>query len=229
MFKLPCPGVLDSLAKKFSCDKSSVGNQYTELYHLYLKDLRYNRLRLLEVGVAEKAASLRMWSEYLPNAEIFGIDITSSCFADDIERTSIHIGDITDHTFLDSFLKDHSGDFDIIIDDASHSHPATIHTLENLWPSLSPGGMYVIEDLHCCYFPSFHMTKGCAQSTMTSLKELTDTLNVDVYKRTKTSERYENPQFQIKFSEEDLTQFEETLFGVHFYKSICFLFKKPRG
>lgn len=45
------------------------------------------------------------------------------------------------------------GEFDIIIDDGSHIGTEQIATFNNLWPSLNPGGWYVVEDLFAAYDP----------------------------------------------------------------------------
>jgi predicted O-methyltransferase YrrM len=39
-----------------------------------------------------------------------------------------------------------SGELDLVIDDASHQYELTKSSFEVLWPLLSPGGLYVIED-----------------------------------------------------------------------------------
>ena len=44
------------------------------------------------------------------------------------------------------------GPFDIIIDDGSHRNDDMVISFETLFPVLKCGGMYVVEDLHCCYW-----------------------------------------------------------------------------
>ena len=39
--------------------------------------------------------------------------------------------------------------FDVIIDDGSHKPSDQIKSFEILWPMLSDGGLYIIEDVQC--------------------------------------------------------------------------------
>jgi len=77
---------LDPLARLHGTDKSSYVHGYTRLYETHFASRRPTVRRLLEIGVGgitsrrgyettEGGQSLRMWRDYLPNAEIIGIDI----------------------------------------------------------------------------------------------------------------------------------------------------------
>ncbi len=67
----------------------------------------------------------------------------------DKDRIKTAVADQGSREQLDAFKKS-IGDlqFDLIIDDGSHRGDHQQITLESLWPTLKPGGMYVIEDLN---------------------------------------------------------------------------------
>ena len=59
---------------------------------------------------------------------------------------TIRIVAAQDDPALPGLLKQHSEQWDLIVDDASHDGIKTERTLELLWPLVSAGGFYVIED-----------------------------------------------------------------------------------
>lgn len=118
-----------------------------------LGPIRYKALTLLELGVWH-GASLRMWLEYLPNAQIIGIDTSDPIVIDD-PNVTIWQADQCDPE-LGPHIRKWCGDLDMIIDDASHISSKTIASFKNLWPYLKPGGWYVIEDLQTSYDPEHY-------------------------------------------------------------------------
>ena len=215
---------MDKIAIASQTDKSSVANDYTSVYEHYFAPLREEPLYILELGVAEKAGSLRLWSEYFPNAQIFGIDCDSRCLENQIERTQMFVGNLMDNSFMQRALNSIGRSLDIIIDDAGHTQPQILHSLQTLWPHLASGGIYVIEDLHTSYLSSFGMSYRQPGTAIEELKGLVDVLHVDAYKRTPKSGIYEVLEGQALPATE-LDQFERSLCSIHFYPGICFLFK----
>ncbi len=144
--------LLDDLAVKYNTDKKiKDGHGYTKYYHDYFNAIRFDNLKLLELGVRE-GWSLKLWHEYFPNSLICGIDnnIEKLCpekFTE--ERIKFEIGSQDDNIFLNNIVNKY-GPFDIIIDDASHISPLSIKSFEILYPTLKENGLYIIEDLHVC-------------------------------------------------------------------------------
>ena len=73
-------------------------------------------------------------------------------FAPNVRRSeapgiSIYIGDQADPQFWRSFKADVPS-LDIVIDDGGHKPDQQRVTFEELYPHLSPGGVYVCEDIH---------------------------------------------------------------------------------
>ena len=139
---------LDDIALDTGTDKASDGHGYTTYYERLLGPVRYKALTLLELGVWH-GASLRMWAEYLPNAQIIGVDTSEPIVIDD-PNVVVWQDDQTSDT-LGRRIRLSFGDLDVIIDDASHISSKTIKSFEHLWWYLKPGGWYVIEDLQTSY------------------------------------------------------------------------------
>ncbi len=148
---------LEDLAIKYESDKQAKnGHGYTFYYEKYLGSLVNEKMNILELGVRE-GYSLKMWCEYFRNSMIWGIDndIEKKCpksFEED--RIRFFKCDQNDELTF-SKIHEESGDFDIIIDDASHISPYTIKSLQILYPYLKNGGYYIIEDLHVCGIPQY--------------------------------------------------------------------------
>jgi hypothetical protein len=154
---------LDALARLHGTDKSSWFHGYTRLYERHLSARRTTVRRLLEIGVGgikswrgyetpEGGQSLRMWSDYFPNAEVIGIDIHAKEVSG--PRIRFEQGDQSDPDFLQALIEKYAP-FDIVIDDGSHIGRHIIASFGALWSALVPGGIYAIEDLALAYDPRF--------------------------------------------------------------------------
>jgi len=123
---------LQQIFEKHGTDKAQ------HFYHAVYEKLTPPN-RLLEVGVW-KGASLRAWCEWWPDAEITGVDIGARGIVQRVDRAVVLQWDSTKGGGLPSVT------FDLIIDDASHRPRDQAKTFTNLWPLLTPGGVYFIED-----------------------------------------------------------------------------------
>lgn len=221
---------LDRMAHKYGTDKctQSVGKLspkgYTEQYFKYFNPLRDKKIKLLEIGIA-KGASLKMWEEFFPNAEIFGIDIDPGCKVYETKRTKVFIGDQTDKNFLKSVIVASGGYFDVVVDDGGHRMEQHKASLEELFPKLIPGGIYAIEDLHTAYWPDFGGGYLKEESTIEYLKSLVDEMNgLKEMQMNKPLLKKVWGQLTDRIKGR-LTNTLDNLEGVHFYRSIAFLFK----
>jgi cephalosporin hydroxylase len=128
--------------------------------------------RILELGIY-KGGSLVLWSEALDPARVVGIDFAKRPAEADVvdrygeasgrgERIRMHWS--TSQAQIDrltAILKDDlGGAADLIIDDASHMFTPTRISLLTLFPAVSPGGFYVIEDWATDANPNFHDPNG---------------------------------------------------------------------
>lgn len=145
---------LCELAKKWGTDK--LNHDYTPYYHELFKDRRQTTKKVLEIGIGNAddmgpeyhttGASLFMWEEYFPNADIYALDIDPA--------TLINKGRI--HSFQcnqagEASLKRAAtlvgNDFDLIVDDGSHVPRHQNMTARIFVPLLASDGIYIIEDV----------------------------------------------------------------------------------
>lgn len=147
---------LDELALKHGTDKASSHHNYTATYEPLFKPLRHKPITLLELGWGT-GASAHLWSEYFtnPRAQIAMVDKEFPPWTAVAGHIYLHRTDQADTDKLTEIHHEH-GDFDIIIDDASHISSKTIASFEILWPMLKPGGHYIIEDTHSSYHAHYY-------------------------------------------------------------------------
>jgi len=108
-------------------------------------------LRILEIGVY-KGGSLQLWRRYFgAQASVWGIDADPACSAIDDPDLEIRIGSQQDRRFLEGVV-DEMGGVDVVIDDGSHQADHQRASFEVLFPLLSEGGIYAVEDLHTSYW-----------------------------------------------------------------------------
>ena len=127
-------------------------------------------LKFLEIGIQE-GASLRVWKEYFPYAQIIGIDNdVSSLFEED--RITTYLIDQSDEKALRELLGMYEN-FDIVVDDGGHISAQQIISLNVLLPYTKY--VYCIEDLDTSYpeiFPK-HSEEG-RDTIMMELKKIVD-------------------------------------------------------
>lgn len=127
-------------------------------YERYLAPLRDRPVTILEIGVgghhvAPGGESLRMWRDFFPRAMIYGLDLYDK---HDVEEQRIRVfqGDQSDERFLADVVA-RTGPIDLVIDDGSHVNEHVITAFRFLFPHLTDGGLYFIEDLQSSYWPAF--------------------------------------------------------------------------
>jgi len=127
---------------------------YTRLYDRHFAHLRSKKIKLLELGIF-RGASLRLWNDAFPNGRIYGVDKNSKGWEKFVNRRTRRIKTFTGRQEDAQFLREVVGvvgPFDVIIDDAGHRPEQQLAAFEALWPTLSPCGIYVVEDLHGNYW-----------------------------------------------------------------------------
>ena len=76
-------------------------------------------------------------------------------WAAETKGATIYAGDQADKVFLQKFIDETGGDFDIIIDDGGHTMNQQQVSLETLWKIVKPGGMYFVEDLQTSFMQAY--------------------------------------------------------------------------
>ncbi len=208
---------LDEIALKAGSDKGSNYHNYTEIYAKYLAQFRDTPIKFLEIGIY-KACSVKMWEEYLKNAELHFIDITFDNAEYFSDRSHYHLCDQENPKQLQQFIQTSGGNFDVILDDGGHTMNQQIISFQILFPQVKSGGMYIIEDLHTSYWPG-HFGGGGAHSTINFLKALIDEVNYVGNITTKASHLNIPPSC-------GLNNYQEQIESIHFYDSVVIITKR---
>ena len=133
------------------------------MYEPRLEPLRDQHLKMLEIGLGcdmsyGPGASYKLWKEYFPHVDLYFIEYDAACAqkcANATPGATIFTGDQADRAFLNEFIVETGGDFDVIIDDGGHHMTQQRVSLEVLWDTVKPGGLYFIEDLGTSYDPGY--------------------------------------------------------------------------
>ena len=173
---------LDALAILWGTDKALGYHGYTSHYARHLRPRRRAVRCVLEIGIGgyEDATSggnsLRMWRSYFPKATIYGLDIHQKRL--DEPRIVALQGDQSDAQSLLGAIAE-CPPFDLIVDDGSHIASHIVTSFNALFPTLNPGGVYVIEDLETAYWQEYGGGPPDTPGTAVALvKALLDDLNV---------------------------------------------------
>lgn len=141
-------GVLHEIGMKHGTDKATF-HGYLDFYQDQLPTREFAG-KLLEIGVMD-GASLKMWRDYYPNSDIIGVDPHRPT---KVPGCRVYDLDATQPGHMEGIVDFH-GPFGVIIDDGSHMTADQQRSFELLWPSVQPGGVYVIEDLHTSFMSNY--------------------------------------------------------------------------
>lgn len=137
-------------------------DHYFEIYDRHFSKYRNKKITLLEFGVSH-GGSLQMWKKYFgEDIKIYGVDINPHCASLKEDGIEIYIGDQENRKFLRSIAND-IGQIDILIDDGGHTMRQQITTFEELYPCVSPDGIFLCEDTHTSYWKDWgggHRKRG---------------------------------------------------------------------
>ncbi len=149
---------LCKIAYKYGTDKCpEIHHPYTPFYYEFLKDKQQSIKKVLELGVGypinmpwsqhyRTGASLYMWRDFFPNAQIYGADILpETVFRDD--RIEVLLCDERNKKDLEALIEKTGSDIDLFIDDGSHAPKHQIFACLTLMPLLKKGVIYIIEDV----------------------------------------------------------------------------------
>jgi hypothetical protein len=154
---------------------------YTPIYHELFKALRDKPIRLLEIGVGGYAfrkvggASLAMWADYFQWGHIVGLDVAEKQLNLG-PRVTIVQGSQADPAFLAKVAAE-QGPFDIIIDDGSHVPDHVTLGFDKLFPAVTDGGFYVIEDVQTAFWPQYGGSPAAGGETLKLAQSILKGLN----------------------------------------------------
>lgn len=152
----------NNLVKLFNLhgsDKSSAHN-YEIIYAHILMNLP-KKINLFEIGLGSNntevisnmgesgtpGASLRAFSEFLPNSNIFGADVDREILFDENNIQTFYIDQTKYETYTEFSRSVNNIKFDLIIDDGLHLQSANLNTLYFALKNLKKNGYLLIEDV----------------------------------------------------------------------------------
>lgn len=151
---------LCKIAYKYGTDKCpKIHHSYTPFYYEFLKNKQQSIKKVLELGVGrptdmvwrrsrhyQMGASLYMWRDFFPNAQIYGADILpETVFRDD--RIETFLCDERKKKDMEALIEKTGSDIDLFIDDGSHATRHQIFACLTLMPLLKKDVIYIIEDV----------------------------------------------------------------------------------
>ena len=141
---------LSRIAIQYGTDKSPAGtyHAYTVRYHQLMEPIRPYVRSVLEIGIAT-GASLKMWRDYFPVAQVYGVDVIDCAATVAGERRITALcGDVTQPEVMGRLLE--HGPFDIVVDDGSHALGDMTFALQRLYPATN--WLYIVEDVHLGWY-----------------------------------------------------------------------------
>lgn len=205
---------MDDLEKYFNENTGKLIHKWKHYFEIY--DRHFSRFRgtdvyIVEFGVSQ-GGSLQMWKQYFgSNAKIIGIDINPHCKQLEEEQIEIYIGDQEDRNFLKS-LAEKIPRIDILIEDGGHTMMQQINTYEELFPYVDKNGVYLCEDIHTSYWPSYgggHKKRG---TFIEYSKNFID---------------YLNAWHSVQTKKLSVTDFTKSVHSLHYYDSVVVIEKRP--
>lgn len=158
---------LCKIAYKYGTDKCpQLKHSYTPFYYKMFRNKKESIKKVLEIGIGyyktmkseeivydkglkryyHKGASLKMWRDFFPNAQIFGADIRPETIFEDT-RIKTYLCDERKKEDLVRLIENTGSDIDLVVDDASHHVHDQIFLASTILPILKKDVVYVIEDV----------------------------------------------------------------------------------
>jgi len=154
---------LSNLVDKYGTDKTL--SSYTHHYEYHFSPIVDEVLSVLEIGIGTvdpqypssfqgqprisphytPGGSLRVWRDFFPNAQVYGIDIAHDCMLIGEERITTFLVDSQDVVACNAHLLHRT--FDIIIDDGLHTATGQMNTIRHMFHRVRRSGYYIIEDI----------------------------------------------------------------------------------
>jgi len=161
--------LLKSLAVYYVTDKEiTYGHNYIPGYEDLFQSRRNKVRNMLEIGIGlgshfdyisslypnyTMGGGLKMWRDYFPGAQIYGIDILECPIKE--PRITTLVANQTKSQDLFRVVHLMGGVIDIVVDDGSHVANDQVFSFMVLAEFITKDGIYVIEDVQHEYIESF--------------------------------------------------------------------------
>lgn len=200
---------------------------YLDVYDRVLAPWRERPIDFIEVGV-QNGGSLEIWARYFAAARtLTGCDIDARCgaLAFDDPRVAVVVAPVNTAAAARALLE-RAPAFDVFIDDGSHVSADIVLAFCNYFRHVRPGGVYLIEDLHCAYFSGWG--GGIATgSAMGFLKLLVDGLHHEYWKDDAKFAELAAPHLPQGATVD--AGIARDIASIAFYDSVCVIEKRGAG
>jgi SAM-dependent methyltransferase len=163
---------LCEIGSKYDTSKSPLRSNNTDLincrpYTIFYNDFfikqRNEKLQLAEIGISN-GGSLLMWSDFFSNSKIYGFEYNNKLidnFNNKFNNPNIFLSeiDVRYQTKISKKFNNVNEKFDIIIDNSTHEFEDQIRLIKNIYNSLKPGGVIIIEDILKSYNENDYILK----------------------------------------------------------------------
>lgn len=199
---------------------------YLDEYSRILSPYRDKEINLLEIGI-QNGGSLEIWNNFFPNARnLIGCDINEDCGK--LEYESPHISIVVGNAntdLVEKQISSISNQFDIVIDDGSHTSEDIVLSFEKYFPYIKEGGVFIAEDLHCSYWKSFGGGLYDLTSSISFFKQLVDIINYEHWGLNRSIEEalvVFNQKYGLTLNLDVL----ESIHSIEFVNSLCIVRKE---
>lgn len=145
LFNLPIKNEsLKDLAQRFPVDRD-YAYQFLSKYELVFSQLQ-NVRTVMEIGVHNHGNELEIWNRYFESAQVIGVNREFHQLNNDLRNVSLVKVNFDDDEDFTRFINKYSS-VDIVIDDYTNKMEDQQRLLARLFKSLTPNGIYIIEDL----------------------------------------------------------------------------------
>jgi len=155
---------LCEIGLKYQTDKSpflDISHAYTPFYNFLFSPIRNKEIVFGEIGIY-KNASMKMWRDYFPNANLYGwdchpedadetryqlMDFVQNAKGDKLENTIYDYMNVKNEQSIQDCLEKTNCKFDILIDDSDHHFWSQIRLIRSVYPYIKNNGFLIIEDV----------------------------------------------------------------------------------
>lgn len=141
---------LVSLIDNSRTDKNTT-HSYLDLYEKLLCSKKETALNVLEIGI-DRGGSIKLWSDYFPNATVYGLDIMHiDTIWDGLKNNDKIIlytsSDAYDEKFFNDTLLSKNIKFDMMLDDGPHTLDSMKKYITLYSQLLADNGVLILEDV----------------------------------------------------------------------------------
>lgn len=170
------PNLFDKLCTLYGTDKGFLEfegtkpygyrpHTYSTVYHNLFDHCKENINLVFECGIgtndinirsnmtasSKPGASLRVWKNYFPKAQIYGADIDDKILFQEERIFTFQVDQLNSLSIEKMWSNINKSNFDLIVDDGLHTSEAGFNLFLNSFEKLRSGGIYIIEDVHYSY------------------------------------------------------------------------------